>query len=493
MGKRKKHILIAMTVFVLLISACSAAGILARRNHQATYITIAGTEYRRDIRELTLSGADEAALHQLAELPNLAQLDLRGTNITRAQYDVLCRTLPGCDIRWSVPFQGQKIDSAVTFLQIARFSSSDIPLLTLFPALAQIDASGCPDYAALTQLLSERPDLTVTFTVRIGGTDYTRDITELTVSNPDPKELEANLPYLPQVQTVTLTGLQPDNAPLVALKDAFPAITFLWNFSLCGIEVNTLAEFVDLSGVQLESTDELEAALPCFYNLTQVDMCGCGIPNEEMDALNFRNRDTKFVWTIRMGGHDVRTDIRYIMPLRQGIYPSYREYNLFKYFKDIEVIDFGHRHIGNVSFVREMPKLRCLLLCESMITDLRDIGACTSLEYLEFFGTPATDFWPLTNLKNLRDLNLSRTPYDFNTGEPRAYGGDMTPLMQMTWLDRLWLVDCGMSSAQRDRLRTSLPDTVMVFRSSGCTTSGFRYTPRYFWQRDVLEMKYYHN
>ena len=63
----------------------------------------------------------------------------------------------------------------------------------------------------------------------------------------------------------------------------------------------------------------------------------------------------------------------------------------------------------------------------------------------------------------------------------------------MTWLDRLWVAHCDLTGAQSSALRSALCNTVIVFESKGCTTSGFRYTPRYYQQRDILGMYYSHN
>lgn len=494
--KKRNKILIGMVAAAVVIAAAAAAGLVHWNNvrtYEATYITIGGTEYRRDTISLDLSGKPNPELSKLRELPGLLYLDLRGTGITASEYDRLRAELPGCEIRWSVPFQGGYFEDSTEVLEVTRLSEADISQLSYFPALRQVSASGCPDYAALEHLREARPDLKVSYTVCVGGREYSPRTTKLTVENPDAKELRAKLPYLPNAEIVTLTGVLPKTDVLLELKETFPDVRFVWDFTVCGVPVSSTTEFFDLSGIKLKNTEELESLLPCFYNLKQVDMCGCGISNEEMDALNTRHPDTKFVWTIRMGGQDVRTDIRYFVTFKPRITPTAHESQQLRYCKDLEVLDLGHKRAYDVAFVQYLPKLKCLLLCEGVRADLDAISRCTSLEFLELFATPFTDFWPLTNLTNLRDLNLSATPYSHAAGATSGPFGDLTPLYQMTWLDRLWLTRTKLTRAQRAELRERMPDTTMVFFSTGCTTFGFRYTPLYFWQRDVIGMRYFHN
>ena len=136
-----------------------------------------------------------------------------------------------------------------------------------------------------------------------------------------------------------------------------------------------------------------------------------------------------------------------------------------------------------------MPKIRFLLLLECNVTDLSIIGNCTSLEMLELASTPIYDFWPLTNLTNLKDLNLSYTPFYYGA---RKFGkfGDVTPLYQMTWLDRLWVTRSLLGDDGRAKMRAALPNTEILFVSTGATDKGWRYAPSYYAMRDILGLWY---
>ena len=153
-------------------------------------------------------------------------------------------------------------------------------------------------------------------------------------------------------------------------------------------------------------------------------------------------------------------------------------YNL-RYCTDMLVIDLGHYGTSNVDFVEQMPNLKCLLICDAYVADLTGIGNCPSLEYIELQTTQVFDFWPLTNLTNLKDLNLAQVPW-----------ADIPPLTQMKWLDRLWFPHNDLGLEGRNTLREALPNTMVIFFSTGHTTSGFRFTPNYYYQRDILGMGY---
>ncbi len=493
----KKKLIILCVVGALLLAI--ATGVVLKIKHDRemealriyneTYLVMDGVEYLRSSTELDLSGKQIAELEKLTELTGLKKLNLRGCGISAAQYDMLHAALPTCEILWSVPFQGAHYDDTIEELTVEALSESDLAVIPYFHSLTSVNADQCRDYDAILLLREQHPALGVTYTVTIGGVTYPHTQDQLTITNPDADELMTQLPLLPYLENVTLEGTLPDTDVLIDLKNTFPNITFLWNFSVYGVETNTLADFLDLSNIKLEDTKELEAALPCFYDLKQVDMVKCGIANEEMEALNNRHPETKFVWTVVVCGVNLRTDTRHFMPYHYGVKKVGNLSNL-KYCTQIEVLDFGHKGVSDFSYLEYMPNLRFLLLLECKVTDASIIGNCTSLEYLELASTPIQDFWPLTNLTNLKNLNLSYTPFYY--GPPHKFGtfGDVTPLLQMTWLDRLWIARSQLGDDGRARMREALPNVELLFISTGATGQGWRHSPGYYEMRDILNLWY---
>ena len=495
MNKNKK---ILLSVVVFLLVALIATGVVLKIKHDRemealriyneTYLVMDGVEYLRASTELDLSGLQITELEKLTELTRLKKLNLRSTGISTSQYDMLHAALPQCEILWSVPFQGGYCDDTVQELTLEKLSTEDLAVFPYLPALTSVNADLCRDYDAIFALMEQYPDLAVTYTVTIGGTTYPHTQDQITVTDPDAAELKTQLPLLRHLENVTLEGTLPDAAALIELKNTFTNITFHWNFEVYGVQTDTLAEFLELSDIPLEDTEELEALLPCFYNLKKVDMLKCGISNEDMEALNRRHPETKFVWYVTVGGARLRTDTREFMPYKYGIKKIGSLYNL-RYCTDIEVLDFGHKRIKDLSYLEYMPKIRFLLLLECDMTDVSIIGNCTSLKHLELGSTPINDFWPLTNLTNLDDLNLSYTPFYY---DKKSWGkfGDVTPLYQMTWLDRLWLAYSRLGDDGREKMREALPNTEILFLSTSDTDKGWRHSPNYYEMRDILGLWY---
>ncbi len=325
--------------------------------------------------------------------------------------------------------------------------------------------------------------------VRLSGRDYPRETEAITVDNGDYAELCDQIPIFSNLETVTLTGTLPDAAQLLDLKARWPGITFVWDFDCFGTAVNTLTESLDLSGVPMENTEELEALLPQFYRLKTVDMCGCGLSNDQMDALRRHFPDTKFVWEIQIARATLRTDITYFMAFQHGLpKKTTTDYSNLRYCTDLVVLDLGHYQVKDLSFLPYLTKLEYLLLCDTSIEDITTVGTCTQLRFLELFLNPLVDFWPLTNLSNLEDLNLGHTP-GFHKGSLYALW-DYQPLLQMTWLDRLWLPGSHLTQEEEALLYQSLPNTYLTFHSPGSTEQGWRYSPNNYAQRDIMGMYY---
>ena len=498
MSKKTKIIILCVTLFLLIASVTTCLVLNHQRKlaeaeaerlriYHETYLVMDGAEYLRSSTELDLSNQQITEIEKLQELTKLQQLNLRGTGITTEQYDMLAAALPDCEILWSVPFQGAYCDNTAQELVLETLSEEDIAVLDYLPELVSIKADDCRDYDQLFQLMETYPDVTVSCSVPVGDVVIPYTTESITLTDPDAAELLTKLRYLPRLTAVTLEGTVPDQDAMILLKETYPNITFLWNFSVCGVETNSLAEFIDLSKIHMDNTEELEAALPCFYNLAKVDMISCGLSNEDMDALNKRHPGTLFVWKVSVSGIYVRTDIKYFMPWKHNIKKVGNLYNL-RYCTEVEALDFGHRCIYDVSYIEYMPKLRFLLLLECS-PDMNIIGNCTSLEHLELCDSPVTDFWPLTNLTNLKDLNLSYTPFNLTSHKFGKFG-DITPLLQMTWLDRLWMTFSRIGDENRAMIREALPATELLFVSTSSTDRGWRYSPQYYEMRDILGMWY---
>ena len=78
----------------------------------------------------------------------------------------------------------------------------------------------------------------------------------------------------------------------------------------------------------------------------------------------------------------------------------------------------------------------------------------------------------------LEDLNLGRTY------------ADVTPLLTMTWLKHLWLLDRGLEAQLKVREVFEETETVLFFNGEFTVSGGWRDLPNYFAMRDILGMPY---
>ena len=86
-------------------------------------------------------------------------------------------------------------------------TASDFTQLEEYPNLKKLDLTGSTCYAEIERYITAHPEVEVTYTVALAGTEYTPDVTELTLQPGfDLEELLSVLPHLPHVTSVDMTG-----------------------------------------------------------------------------------------------------------------------------------------------------------------------------------------------------------------------------------------------------------------------------------------------
>ena len=470
---RKKILLIALAI--LLLSAGTLL-ICQTGRYQSGYVTIDGRHYPQGSSFLDLSGGPVGQLERLTQFPNLTRLNLRRTGLTAKQYEDLRAALPDCEIQWSPLFQGRYYPDNITTITLTELQAEEIPLLDHFPNLHTVNAAGCRDYAALLQLQQHRPDCTVFYDVSLGGQDWNQSAESLVLTDADTPSILQQLAFLPAVKNVLLTGTLPTPEDLTLLRETYPRIDFQWQVEICGVIADGTVTELDLSGIRMDSPEAVEAALQYLPNLERVIMSGCGIPNEEMDALNHRHRDIQFIWTVDIGPYlKLRTDSTAFIPIKHNVWVTDEDLVNLRYCTEMICLDLGHHDITRCDFLAYMPKLKYLVLADTPIADISPITACKELIFLELFLTKVTDYTPLLELTKLEDLNLCYTH------------GRKEVLMQMTWLKRLWWSP---AAGKQPALSRALPDTLINVTTGSSTGGVWRKGQNYYDMRDLLGMYY---
>ena len=536
--KKKKFLMILIPILLCV----TLAGWFA-----VTHVWLNGWFISVSDTEVTLKGDDLPDVKKLQRFTDLQLLDARLVSVDARQYEQLQQVLPDCAILWQVPALGGYFENTSTRVTAASVSEADISAMKYFESLEivdatactdldaimalksaypdvtvlyhvpldemeldyeteeltfggadatelmaaipyltklqKIDATDCPDYETLTQIRMNYPELELTYNIPAGGDAWPYDSVKLTLNDMDGETLSNILPHFSSLESITLTGTAPDNDTMYELMCAYPEIVFSWEFEVCGVSTSSLATELILSQIPMESVEEVENSLKYFYHLQRVEMCQCGISNEEMDALGKRNPQIRFVWSMPFGTGYLRTDATSFIGRTYGYAFDYpctdNETNQLKYCVDMVCLDLGHMRMKDLSFLAYMPNLQYLILADTQATDYSVVGQLTELVYLELFNSTFTDTELLLNLTKLEDLNISWVKLK----HPQL-------LKEMTWLKRLWATRVGLTDSENRDLTEALPNTEVFLHGQHPTDGGWRKGQHYYKMRDLLGMEY---
>ena len=444
-------------------------------------VPVQGRYYPWQTTEIAVEQLTDADIHALGYLTELASIDT-GSWQDHDRIRLLQETDPGCSIHYRVELGGELRDWDAASLEVADGDAEELlRKLPLFPQLESVVLTGnVPQLDSLAALQQRFPEVLFQWKLPLMGRNLETDMAYLDLSGAelaDTKELETLLPLLPKLKTVRLEGSGLNEAQCIALATQFPRIQFIFDVTIGEHSLRTDATQIDISDTLLESTEQIEALLPCFHDLEKVIMCRCGIPSEEMDALNKRHGDIRFVWSVELAGMEFRTDAVHFTPNRWGLKCTDENIYDLRYCTDMVCVDVGHAfRLTNCDWVAFMPELKYLILAETGISDLTPLTDHRNLIYLELFLSKVKDYSPLTTCKALEDLNLCYTQ------------GDYKPIAQLTWLKRLWWSG---SWKARTKLPDLMPDSVyMEFLSTSSTGRGWREGQNYYDMRDFIGMEY---
>ena len=443
------------------------------------------------------------------------------------QLAALTARRPEVTVEYTVTIDGREYPQDTAVVSISGITEEEINLLTYLPELTAVTAVGCRTPEQMTQLRDFCQEKGLSFALRFGTKTYPDTVQELDVTGVTDGELEL-LQLLPELKTLHLKNPEADPETVAQLRSTYPKADISWEVEIAGVSFPDDTKEVDLSTVlessaaqtaagtaagtqtaagaqtttktqtttgaaagtqstkETQSTapavtlnlEDLEKKMSYLSDAKQVFLGKCGLDNEELAALRERVRDSyKLVWTVQLGKKlTARTDDTTFMPVREHVYYFLDEdaYNL-RYCEDMLCVDVGHMGLTNIDFVKGMPHLQILILAHNgQLQDISPISSCKELIFLELDWSAVKDFTPLVGCTSLEDLNIGLT-YP-----------SVEPLMQMTWLKNLWMVDRGGAY----QLSQALPDTKIVATANATVGAGWRNLPNYYKMRDMLGMEY---
>ena len=443
------------------------------------------------------------------------------------QLAALTARRPEVTVEYTVTIDGREYPQDTAVVSISGITEEEINLLTYLPELTAVTAVGCRTPEQMTRLRDFCQEKGLSFALRFGTKTYPDTVEELDVTGVTDGELEL-LQLLPELKTLHLKNPKADPETVAQLRSTYPKADISWEVEIAGVSFPDDTKEVDLSAVlessaaqtaagtaagtqtaagaqtttktqtttgtatgtqstkETQSTapavtlnlEDLEKKMSYLSDAKQVFLGKCGLDNEKLAALRERVRDSyKLVWTVQLGKKlTARTDDTTFMPVREHVYYFLDEdaYNL-RYCEDMLCVDVGHMGLTNIDFVKGMPHLQILILAHNgQLQDISPISSCKELIFLELDWSAVKDFTPLVGCTSLEDLNIGLT-YP-----------SVEPLMQMTWLKNLWMVDRGGAY----QLSQALPDTKIVATANATVGAGWRNLPNYYKMRDMLGMEY---
>lgn len=353
------------------------------------------------------------------------------------------------------------------------------------PALRKLDLteSGL-DIRANAAALSALELDELLFRAELCGTEITQD-TEIFMPTTVPGEEDLPvLKLLKRLSAIDLRSAPCEPEQILFIRDAFPEQELLWQAELCGVTVGPDTETLNYNDVRIDSLEPFYRMLPLLPKLSSLEMCGCGVGNEEMDALRSAFPDAGVVWSIKSRHWTVRTDADHFATWRidrvdeNGLileaynihFNTNEDLDWLKYCHDMVALDVGHNWLTNCEFVRNMPKLKYLIIADNKITDLSPLSDLQELIYLEIFVNPISDLTPLAGLKKLLDINMCSCGIT-----------DLTPLYGLP-LERVWMTPYEMKdpNGAAEAFRAAVPGCDLEYIvNTHSTGDGWRQHERY--------------
>ena len=383
--------------------------------------------------------------------------------------------LAGCSSVKEKPvvIAGKEYPADTRQLTIEEYDADDIAALSGFKQLKKIDVTApeltAEDYDKLREQLGDK--VIIDWTVPVGGRRVKNTAAELTFSGEISAEDADAVKYFSQLQQLTVTDSKVTShlAKLVATaRENNPALSVSCSATAFGMQLKYSVKSLKLNNKKIKNPDDVRSVVTVFPNIRKVEMCGCGVSDENMQALREEFPDVTFIWTIHFLHYTLRTDIQVFSmlaadPSRPGNSETFAP--LFRYCTELRALDLGHMRITDISEIRHLKKLHTLILADNSISDISPLAELKELEFVELFCNRIKDVSPLTELPKLEDVNLC---YNSAMKNPAAITGCSS-------LKRLYISNCSLDAEEIAALKKGVPkDCELNYTAPNAVHSGWR-------------------
>lgn len=308
-------------------------------------------------------------------------------------------------------------------------------------------------------------------TIEILGNEYYINTEMLDLSEMEPEDVTAVAEVIREMSELKTVNLMPKEAEsslllsdVVLLKEAAPHAHFVYEFDLFGKHLTTADTEVKYVYTWIGNAGEesIRQALTILDECEYFLLDECGIDDEIMAKIREDFPNTKVVWRVHVGFKTALTDDP-VIRMTHGIDNTMTE--PLKYCNDVVYMDLGHdTTLTDISFIKYMPRLECLILSDAQFADLSPVTNCPNLTWLELvYCYHMENLSVISNMDSIKYLNISFT-----------YTDDISGIMNMN-LDRFSCIGNPLPEEEFEKFQELHPDCI-------CVSSGNPYG--YGWRYD---------
>lgn len=333
-------------------------------------------------------------------------------------------------------------------------SESELYTLSQYPNLKSVDLSGSTCYEAIQNYMVLHPQITVTYTVDLGGTDASNTAQSLTLT-PGSFSFDTlleNLQYLPNVTSVSFPEIELTGEQIATLRQAYPDLELDYTVHLFGNTYGLDTEKLDLSGMGSAQVEEATQKLGLLPNLTEVQLSNA-LSMEDVAKLQDANPNATFPYSFTLFGQSLSTTT--------------------------ETVTFKNQNIGNDGAEQIRQALEILDNCSRFLVDNCGIDSEVLAPIREEFRGKTTLAWRIyfgdnSRYNALTDDETIRAVYHVSDENVSA----------LKYCEGAKYIDMGHNDTLTDLSFVSGMPNLEVFIGSGCaveTLQGFENCKKLTW------------
>lgn len=177
-----------------------------------------------------------------------------------------------------------------------------------YPNLRSVDLSGSTCYDAILDYIAKYPEVDVTYTVDLGGTQVSGSVSDATLAAGEftYEALLENLTYLPRLTQVNLADVDLTAEQISTLTFTYPQITLHYSVQLLDMSCDSSSTELDLTSMGDGQVAEAAQKLALLPNLQQVTLSNA-LSMENVAKLQDACPNAQFLYSFSLFGQTLST------------------------------------------------------------------------------------------------------------------------------------------------------------------------------------------